>query len=89
MTGEMLPLTPFAPTTPRRTKRNTFESPFRTPTNKIYDPVAPGALLAEELERQERQQFDVSPGIFGRRERLGSLFDTPTGPSPGAWDRLW
>ncbi|KAI0923771.1 hypothetical protein AcV5_009232 [Taiwanofungus camphoratus] len=87
MSSGLLNVSPFAPITPKRLvfPGANNDSPFRTPSRAIFDPHDPGALLDEELLRQGLQE---SPsGLFGKSR--GLLYESPSGPSPGSWERFW
>ncbi|KZT10104.1 uncharacterized protein LAESUDRAFT_711911 [Laetiporus sulphureus 93-53] len=78
---------PLAPVTPKRYgyASESYYSPWRTPgSQSILDPHDPSVLLDEEISRQNLQN---SPGVLGRPQR--SLYDSPTGMSPGSWSRYW
>ncbi|GJE90994.1 hypothetical protein PsYK624_071410 [Phanerochaete sordida] len=76
----------MSPFTPKRLFGG-VDSPFRTPSAHFMDPYNPAALLEDEINRLNSQDFSLqdSPGssLFGKR---GSMYDSPGLPSPS---RYW
>lgn len=69
-------------------------SPFRsTPTNGVYDPHDPSAMLNDELARMGERGAIDSPsgysfsGMFGKTK--GLMYESPDGPGSKGWSPAW